>query len=386
MGPAATDQLDKGCSSRQLLTEQREELREAVLREALLRHPNKTARPTVAYFQFDKLSTAWKLATPGPVNGMTSRVFMEVMAMHLCLPSLACSEVVGEVVKDSHGNPHTVGVFGDELMAATLVGDSWRWRHDTLKNLLVNICEEAKIPAEAEVFGLFRHLIPAQLTGEGGALQQPRQRNGLCPDLKLRIPTADGVCDQLGEIKILNACVTRYVAGATEKQADRRARELPGQYRRPLAKLDRQHHKTARGETGPLVRLLHSFGELQCYVAGAWSEGSLHLHSLIQTCAESRVAHLCRISGKPEMENRRGALVSQYRRLVSTCVARGQAQCLISRVSVLSGAARGAAQRRLLAGRLEKRLRQEREAQCTGWAACKGQLGPGEATDCKPVY
>ena len=74
------------------------------------------------------------------------------------------------------------------------------------------------------------------------------------------------------------------------------------------------------------------------------------------------------------MENRLGALVSQYRRLVSNCVARGQAQCLISRVSGLSGAARGAAQRRLLARRLEKRLRQEREAQ---WMA--SLHGPGWA-------
>ena len=83
-------ELGEGSSSRQVVTEQREELREAVLREALLRHPDKTARPSIAYPQLDKLSTAWKLGLPGPTSGLTTIVFKEVMAMHLFLPSLVC--------------------------------------------------------------------------------------------------------------------------------------------------------------------------------------------------------------------------------------------------------------------------------------------------------
>ena len=374
LGPEGVDSLEPGFSSRKLLTDQREELREAALKEALLRHPDKTARPVVAYPQFDKLSTAWKLSLPGPVNGMASRVFQEVMASHLCLPSLAIKEVVGQVVYDSRGNPHTIGVFGDEAMCATLPGDSWRWRHDSLKSCLTGLCEEAKIPAEVEVFGLFRHLIPTEEIAAGGELQHIYQRNGLCPDLKLRIPTTEGVQDLLGEIKLMSAGVTRYPLGKTEKQADRRARELPGTYRRPLARLDRRHHGTAHGEAGPLVQLLQSFGELQCYVAGAWGEGSVHLHSLIQTCAESRVAHLVRTTGKQEMEGKQSGLVAQYRRLVSTCVVRGQAQCILSRVSAISGAAKGASARRGVAARLERRLQEEKEAQ---WMASLN--GPGWA-------
>ena len=50
----------------------------------------------------------------------------------------------------------------------------------------MTICEESKIPAEAEVFGLFRHLIPAAVTAEGGEFQEERARNELCPDLKLK--------------------------------------------------------------------------------------------------------------------------------------------------------------------------------------------------------
>ena len=208
---------------------------------------------------------------PGQVNGMASRVFEEAMAFHLCIPSLAVREVVGQVVHDSHGNASSVGVFGDEVMCATLPGSSWTWRHDSLKTCLAGLCKEAKIPVE--VFGLFRHLIPAEETAPGGLYQQVWQRNGLCPDFKLRVPTPDGVRDLLGEVKIMSAGISRYPPGRKEKQADRRARELPGSYRRPLEKLDRKHHGTAPGETGPLIQLLQGFGELQCLVSGAWMKG-----------------------------------------------------------------------------------------------------------------
>ena len=95
-GPDIAAELEEGQSSRQLITEQREQLRESVLREALLRHHDQTARPARAYPQLDKLTTAWKLSLPGPTTGLTSPVFKEVMAMHLFLPSLACRGVVGQ--------------------------------------------------------------------------------------------------------------------------------------------------------------------------------------------------------------------------------------------------------------------------------------------------
>ena len=156
-----------------------------------------------------------------------------------------------------------MGPFGDEVMCAALPGDSWRWRHDTVKLCLMNICNDAKIRCDAEVFGLFRDLIPPELTVEGGELQYGRQRIGLTPDLLLRIPSPDGLSDCLGEIKCLSAGVTRYSPGKTEKQTDRRARELPATYRRPLERLDRRYHGTQPGETGPLDTRLQGYNELQ---------------------------------------------------------------------------------------------------------------------------
>ena len=188
------------------------------------------------------------------------------------------------------------------------------------------------------------------------------------------MPTEDGLTDTLGELKFISAVVSRYPVGSRAKAMDTRAQELPGTYRRPLERLDELHHGIREGETGPLVRRLQSFGELQGLVAGAWGEGSEALHSLIQTCAEARVAHLTRATGRQETEHLLGMIVGQYRRLVSTCAVRAGAMCTITRVSQISPAAKAAAGRDQVAMRLEKEMRDKRQAQ---WMA--GLQGPGWA-------
>ena len=369
--PATVGSLREGGSSRQLVTEQREELREAVLAEALRRYEDQAARPARAYPQFDKLSTAWKLGLPGPTNGLTTPVFREVMAQHLCLPSPACASILGQRAGAFGG---IVGQFGDEVMTAALPQDTWTTRHDSLKVEMVSMANEARVPIDCEVFGLFRDLIPAEEMEEGGTLGYCRQRNGLCPDFKLRLPTGDGPRDCLGELKFISAGATRYPVGRREKQVDRRARELPGTYRRPLERLDRQHHGTQPGEVGRLVARLQSFGPLLCFVAGQWGEGSKDLHSFIQDCAEARVAYLTRATGRHESERMLGMIVGQYRRLISTTAVRAQAMCLLARVGLITPAAREAAGRRVVAMRHEEEMRRERRAQ---WMA--SLAGPGWA-------
>ena len=371
-GPATLEDVRVGGSCRQAVTEQREEWREAVVAEGIRRHADKTARPVRMYAQLDKLSTAWKLSLPGPTVGLTSPVFKEVMAQHLCLPSPACSSVLGQVVGTQGG---VVGQFGDEIQSACgLPNDTWRHRHDALKTVMVNIANEARVPIDCEVFGVFRDLIPAEELQEGGELQYGRQRLGLCPDFKLRLPSPDGPRDYLGELKFISAGISRYPIGKSEKQVDRRARELPGSYRRPLARLDRLHYGTQPGETGRLVERLNSYGVLQSYVAGNWGEGSVHLHSYIQSCAEARVAHLTRATGRQETERMLGQVVSQYRRLVSTTAVRAQAMNLLARIPLITPAAKDAAARREVAMRLEAEMRRERKAQ---WMA--SLAGPGWA-------
>ena len=88
------------------------------------------------------------------------------------------------------------------------------------------------------------------------------QTVGLTADQLLRIPTPDGVRNWLGESKVVSAGVSRYPAGETEKQADRR-----GSYRRPLQRLDQQ------------VRLVHWLQGSKvfetCCVSLAWGPGRL---------------------------------------------------------------------------------------------------------------
>ena len=104
----------------------------------------------------------------------------------------------------------------------------------------------------------------------------------------LRLTTADGPRDTLGELKFISAGVSRYPIGSRRKAVDVRAAELPGSYLRPLQRLDAQHHGTREGEVGPLVRRLQAYGQLQAYVSGAWGEGSEPLHAPVQTCDEAR--------------------------------------------------------------------------------------------------
>ena len=110
-------------STRALLTQQREKLRARVLYKALKDHPDQTARPTWVFPQLDKTSCAWLLATPSPETYIPTPLFRECMAAHLCLPSPCCQPMVGKLsgYRDKRGNPTRVDVWGDVVMATTLL-------------------------------------------------------------------------------------------------------------------------------------------------------------------------------------------------------------------------------------------------------------------------
>ena len=133
---AGADRTD--CSTRRLVVQGKEALRHEVLTLALERHADRRARPVTVYQNFDKLSGAWLLALNGSDTGLSSTVFREAMAAHLCLPSPAVVNG-GWVVKNTVMGGAIIDGFGDAVMNCRyLPGNTWRQRHDTGKLAIVN--------------------------------------------------------------------------------------------------------------------------------------------------------------------------------------------------------------------------------------------------------
>ena len=131
-----------------------------MLSKALELYPDKLARPVMVWPQMDKLSSAWLLSYPGPHTGMPAMAVSEAVCNHICLPSPACRDRVGEKVGKA-----VVDLYGDKVMATTLQGDIWRIKHVTVKSELNRLCVWSSLTvltATCEVFGLFSHLIPQE--------------------------------------------------------------------------------------------------------------------------------------------------------------------------------------------------------------------------------
>ena len=140
-----------------------------------------------------------------------------------------------------------------------IVGDSWRKRHDTVKQHVMAEAALAGIAADCEVYGLFSNLLPAALTGEGGELRTAR-----VPDFRLLLPTPDGPKNCLAELKVISAGKTWYPRGTLGKGADRRADRLPAEYERTLRDLDARFLGAPAGpDPGPLVTRFRALGGLE---------------------------------------------------------------------------------------------------------------------------
>ena len=378
--------------TRKLIVQQREKLRAAVLAKALQQYPDQTARPVWVYPQFDKLSAAWILATPSPHTHLPSPIFKEAMAAHLCLPSPCCQSQLGQPVGIQGA---VVEAFGDTVMCAKLPFDSWRHRHDDVKVAFVERAHHAKVEVDSEIFGLFRDLVPAGELEQGGELDTLRARSGKVPDLSYKLPIgppappapAGGAAATrpqakgglptrlLAELKVIGAGPTRYPRGSRDKAVDRRARQLPGEYRNTLKALARRFHGTGQGQQGPLCqRLEYLVGEagLQSLVVGRFGEASQHVHHLVKGLAEGRSLHLARTTGKPVSAGVTAQITSTYRRILSCKFVRSIEGCLLARMGHLDRGAREAAGRRREGEAEERRVRQEQAAYHAAYVRGRG--------------
>ena len=195
----------KSCdgSTRRLIVAERESLRHQLLTRALERHPDREARPVTVFPNIadDKVAGRWLLATPSRDLSMSTPVFKEAMSAHLCLPSPAIRDG-GWVGKRVGGRLKVIDKFGDAVMCChDICGDTWRRRHDIVKQQIVTEATLANLPVDCEVYGLFSDLLPAQLQQEGGELQYGRSRQGAVPDFKFLMPTPEGPTPRLAELK-----------------------------------------------------------------------------------------------------------------------------------------------------------------------------------------
>ena len=198
-------------------------------------------------------------------------------------------------------------------------------------------------------------------------LQRGRGRQGLLPDFRLELPTPDGqVSFQLAELKVIGAAGTNYPRSGpparSKRGVERRAAKLPGEYRRPLEKLDRRYHGAQQGQVGPLVRRLDSFGPLVGLVVGAFQEGSKDLHALLETLADSQLRFRGLARGREGTNQERSIILAGLRRSLSMCAAKAYSSCLMDRVARVGEEFRQAARRRAWLKREDERIQEERKA------------------------
>ena len=351
-------------STRRMVTIELEDMRAAVLAKALQQHHDQTARPVWVHPQLDKLSQGWILSLPGH-NGFTQAEFSETVARFLCLPSPCCQPKLGESL-EQHGLH--LDAYGDNIMSVSNIpGDLFRVRHDTVKTVLNSFCMTSSIRAECEVYGIFRDLIPVQALEQENSLERGRGRQGLLPDFRLEIPSPAGEpIQRLAELKMLGAVPKWYprkgALARKKKAVERRVISLPGEYRNPLAALDKKYHGTQPGQVGPLVRRLEGYGKLLCLVMGTFQEGSKDLHQLLDLVADSKLRARGLARGSEGSAHERSVILMNLRRELSTAGAKAQSACLLGRVARMGEGHRAAAKRRAWVIREEEARQQASRA------------------------
>ena len=189
-----------------------------------------TGRPDLSLFfpnvADDKVAGRWLLATPSRDLSMSTPDFHEAMSAHLCLPSPAIRDG-GWVGKRVGGRGKMIDKLGDAVMCCNdICGDTWRRRHDRVKQQIVTEATLANLPIDCKVYCLFSNLPPANLQLEGAELQWGRSRQGAVPDFKILMPTPEGPIPLLAELNCINAFVTWYPRGEVGKGTVNRAAKL----------------------------------------------------------------------------------------------------------------------------------------------------------------
>ena len=212
-----------------------------------------------------------------------------------------------------------------------------------------------------EVWGLFSHLIPAEALTR---MERGRKRQAIVPDFRMDLPSPNyETRTQLAELKVISCCKSWYTPGSEVRATDKRAQQLPADYRRKARKVDQDVLGVAKEVRGPVERKLEVYGDLLGLCFGAWGEDSEGVHQLIQGLAESRVTFLGLQRGRPGSEEELGMCVGQIRRRLSMAVVKAQVTCLLAKLHQVGPGNKQLAQKRVWAIREDQRMSMERKAQ-----------------------
>ena len=249
----------------------------------------------------------------------------------------------------------------------------------------------AGLGVQCEVFNLFAGLIPQQGLAR---LERGRKRQGMVADFMVQLPGeavgvvgAAGPVAVLAELKCISSCPTWYQrAPGARKGVERRANELPGEYRRKAQQLDREFGGVPAGEEGPVARKLASFPPLQAWVFGAWNEASPDIHALVHHLATLRLQTEAELVDGGAVARRRrmsqeGALAmitGQVRRRLSLTAARANARLILDRVQVMGEGTEAAGARRRLQALEERRMDREQRAHHLGLMLGRAILRRGD--------
>ena len=202
-----------------------------------------------------------------------------------------------------------------------------------------------------EVWGLFKHLVPQDDLSRSDV---NKQRQVMIPDFRVQISSATGQTEtMLAELKFSSGREF-YKPGVRQRQfrkgVNRRADLLMEEYRKKADEMDRLLGEEGQGR---VRRRLDEFGDLLGLVFGQFGEASDDVHQLVEHLADSRIALL----------TRRGVIVGQLRRQLSTAAVRAGSQCLLDRMHQCGDGAALATRRREYHYQLEERMREDRELQ-----------------------
>jgi len=312
-----------------------------------------------------KFSRVWISGIPdGVYEGAPPRHFVEGVASYLGTASPCARPLVGQAIYDRLGqNRGFVNDYGDDLASLSLIGAGWMRHHDAVKDSICDSLRELGIPASTEVFGLFSPLIPPgprRAALDAAGLEARRTRHGLVPDLEMHLAPDLGIDPdaqarrQLGEVKIIHHCPTRYkdcdsAPGVFGAAVARRARKIPSEYNAAMRKLDSEFGMTPDGRTGPCLRQLLAFGHIVAFAFGASGEVSEDFERWTSSVASAAASRMRRLVGARTNVQARGCIAWRLRRRVGWAAFNAAASLKIDRCEFVGPGGPEAAQRRATA-------------------------------------